>query len=403
MNPDSHSDLVSIGLIGIAGYAQNHVDLLMEPDIRRTTRLAAVTVLPSHHHLESVGKLRERGARIFSTYESMLAPEGATLDLCIIPTGIHWHRPMATTALRAGANILVEKPLAGCLGDAESIRDCERETGRWAAVGFQDFYTDTVKWLKGELVSGTIGALRSIKVIGLWPRSDAYYLRNDWAGRLYLDDAAVFDSPLNNAFAHFVNLALFLAAPDEHCSANVEIVEAELFRTRDIESFDTAVVRARSASGVDIAFGVSHACELHRAPEIHVIGESGHARWIHAQECMVAPRGKPPLIKPVPDSANARRKMLRDVLARFNDSASRICGTDIALQHVRFIDGLHRQTRIKTLDQSFVRRRKPNGSGEPVSVIPGIEYFLDLAVHRGCSLHEAGFRPVLADASSSRT
>src|SRR5258708_35961882 len=38
------------------------------------------------------------------------------------------------------------------------------------------------------LVSLQPGKLQSMKACGLWPRNDAYYKRNDWAGRLLHED-----------------------------------------------------------------------------------------------------------------------------------------------------------------------------------------------------------------------
>ena len=44
-----------------------------------------------------------------------------------------------------------------------------------------------------------------------WPRYFNYYARNNWAGKLAMNGTWVFDSPVNNACAHYLNLALFWA------------------------------------------------------------------------------------------------------------------------------------------------------------------------------------------------
>jgi predicted dehydrogenase len=216
-----------------------------------------------------------RGVRIYDDYERMLADERGNIDLCLIPTGISWHARMAIAALRAGANVLVEKPLAGCVADVRAIRQAEREYGRFVAVGFQDVYVPEVTWLKKRILDGAIGRLESVRMIGLWPRPANYFTRNNWAGRLSADGAAVMDSPLNNAFAHFVNLALFLAGPRPLATAEVVIEEAGLYRAHAIESFDTGVVRAVSPEGVQFWFGVSHSCRVNREPELYFEGSTG--------------------------------------------------------------------------------------------------------------------------------
>ena len=65
------------------------------------------------------------------------------------------------------------------------------------------------------------------------------------------------DSPLNNAFGHFVMLSLLFsgAQPDEIVPSTEGV---ELWRAHAIESFDTAVVTLRTRGGVRLWFGASH-------------------------------------------------------------------------------------------------------------------------------------------------
>lgn len=384
-----------VGLVGISGYARIYIDLLLDSETAKRADLAAVVVIPPDQDLDIAQQLRERGVRIYSSYESLIEAERGRLRLCVIPTGIQWHARMTIAALRAGANVLVEKPLAGSLADAEAVRACEAETGRWVAVGFQDLYTDTLAWLKSEILAGAIGRIKSIRVIGLWPRSGAYYTRNHWAGRLHIDGAAAFDSPLNNAFAHFVNLAFFLAGPGRQSSTRAEIQHAELFRAHAIESFDTAVVTARSPEGTQFWFGVSHACREYREPEIHIEGETGKAGWLHERECFIAPDGGPEDRRPVPRYDLARRSMMDKVLARLDDPDVPVCDTEVALNHTRFIDSLHRHHAIQSIAPSSIESRRVEGHASPIPTIPGIESFLDQAMRRGCSLRDTKFDPAL--------
>lgn len=385
----------TVGLVGISGYAEIYVDLLLAPETQSRAELSAVVIVPSDQGLEVVEKLRRRGVRIYSSYDELIEAEHGRLDLCIVPTGIQWHARMAMAAMRAGANVLVEKPLAGSLADAEAVRAVEAATGRWVAVGFQDLYTETLAWLKAEIRSGAIGRLKSIRVIGLWPRSGAYYTRNHWAGRLHIDGAATLDSPLNNAFAHFVNLALFLAGSSRNGSTRAEIRHAELFRAHTIESFDTATVTARSPEGIEFWFGVTHACREYREPEIHLQGESGTAGWLHERECFIAPDDGPELRRPVPRYTEARRSMMDHVLSRLRDPTVPVCGTEVALPHTAFIDALHRDHTIQSIAPSLIESCRVTGHASPIPTIPGIETFLDHALRKGCRLSEAGFQPKL--------
>jgi len=80
-------------------------------------------------------------------------------------------------------------------------------------VGFQDAYTQTTAKLKSRILAGEWGVIRSVRVIGAWPRPASYYQRNSWAGRIRVGESWVLDSPISNGLAHFLNLALYLAGP----------------------------------------------------------------------------------------------------------------------------------------------------------------------------------------------
>ena len=59
------------------------------------------------------------------------------VDVVIISTPIQTHVPLAELALRAGADVLLEKPPAASLAEFEHLLSVIDETGRSCQVGFQ--------------------------------------------------------------------------------------------------------------------------------------------------------------------------------------------------------------------------------------------------------------------------
>jgi predicted dehydrogenase len=381
-----------IALIGVSGYAKIYLQLLEEN--RARVDLVAAVIINPQEEAAVVAEFKSYGVRIYSDYEQMLRAEAGRIDLCLIPTGISWHARMTIAALRAGANVLVEKPLAGSVADVRAIREAERATGRFVAVGFQDVYAPEVTWLKERILSGVIGRLESVRMIGLWPRPANYFTRNNWAGRLYADGAAVLDSPLNNAFAHFVNLALFLSGPRPLETAEIAIEEADLYRAHAIESFDTGVVRAVSAEGVRYWFGVSHCCRINREPELYFEGSSGRIEWWHEQRCVIVPKsGAPVETHPLPDTTATRRAMFAAVLARLRDPQTFIFDARLSEGHTAFIDAVHRASPVQPLPPSLVSWEDlqfTHWSGR-IPVIRGIEDAFERALAQRSSLAAAGF------------
>jgi hypothetical protein len=101
----------------------------------------------------------------------------------------------------------------------------------------------------------------------LWPRDETYYRRNKWAGRLYTGQGhPVFDSPVNNACAHYLHNMLYVLGDRTDASASPARVTAELYRANRIETYDTAALRCWTGGGVEIVFVVSHATRDTRGP-----------------------------------------------------------------------------------------------------------------------------------------
>ncbi|MBL9203708.1 MAG: Gfo/Idh/MocA family oxidoreductase, partial [Opitutaceae bacterium] len=335
-----------VGIIGISGYGRIHLQLAREWAARQEIELAAAVVINPNEEEESVRLLRDSGCRLYAGFEAMFQEESGRLDLCLIPTGIAWHCRMTLAALRAGAHVLVEKPLSGSTAEGRAIQAASVSADRFVAVGFQDIYEPVARDLKARLVAGALGRIRSVRFLGLWPRPPSYFTRNGWAGKLGVDGVPVLDSPLNNAFAHFVNLGLFLAGSSFAESASARDVEAVLWRTNAIESFDTGVVRATTEAGVQLWFGASHACAATREPEVIVQGERGRAVWRHERDCVIECEGEAGQRSPLPLTSETRRSMMREVVAKLHRPDTFVCGPEMALHHTDLIERAHTATRI---------------------------------------------------------
>jgi predicted dehydrogenase len=362
-----------VAVIGISGYGRVHLELARECRDRGELDLVAATVINPADEAANVAELRAHGCAVFPDYESMLSAQAGNLDLCLVPTGIHWHARMTIAALRAGANVLVEKPLCCSTVELLAIQDAERESGRFVAVGFQDLYDPGAGWLKSELARGAIGGIRSIKVLGLWPRPRSYFHRNEWAGRLMFNGQPVYDSPLSNAFAHFVMLGLYFSGSRGRAEVANGRLQAQLFRAHDIESFDTAVVRMRTATGIELWFGVSHACRESSEPEIVIEGTAGEARWRYERDASWEAPGVDRNVRRLHDANGARRCMMAAALRRLSDPAVEICTTSIAGAHTRFIEALHRDCPIVPFKRESVVWSGGNGPESSVPYVPGLE------------------------------
>jgi predicted dehydrogenase len=390
-----------LALIGISGYGQIHLQLARGCRDRGEADLVAAVVINPAEEAANVAELRAKGCAIFDGYEDMLARHGGGIDVCLIPTGIHWHARMTLAALQAGANVLVEKPLAGSVGEVAAVQAAERAAGRFVAVGFQDCYDPGTQWLDAELRRGVIGAIRSVRFLGVWPRPKAYYLRNNWAGRLAADGVPVYDSPLNNALGHFVMLCLLFAGA-EPAEIALGPDDVELFRAHRIESFDTGVVRLRTAQGVNVWLGASHASHTPVEPEIVVEGSAGRAGWSYEREAWYQPDGGKRQQQPVLNQQDTRRLMMAAVLGRLRDPAMKICTTTMAARHTTLIERLHAAAPVVSFPSELVTWSTAPDANAALPTVAGLDAALRRAFAELRPLRECGFTVATSAAISSR-
>ena len=380
-----------LALIGISGYGRIHLQLARECRDRGELDLVAAVVINPEDETDNIAELRAHGCDIHLGYEEMLERHKGTIDLCLIPTGIHWHARMTIAALRAGANVLVEKPLAGSLAEVAAVRQAERETGRFVAVGFQGYYEPATAWLKSELVKGTIGDIQSVSFMGIWPRERSYYTRNNWAGRLQVGGVPVYDSPLNNAFAHFAMLSLLFAGPGPDAAAEATVDGVELFRAHEIESFDTGVVTLHTPAGIRLWFGASHACLEALEPEIIIHGSRGTAWWRYENEALLRDTRGQLHRRAMPDTTATRRSMMSAVLHRLHEPDFPVCTSELASRHTAVIEAIHRKTPIHNFPAESVQWSADNGSPTAVAGVRGLDAALRRAFATQKSLADSGF------------
>jgi predicted dehydrogenase len=380
-----------VALIGVTGYATIYLALAQAAHARGEINLCAAVIINPAEVPATEAELRARGCGIYRDYEEMLRAEAGRLELCLIPTGIPWHARMTLAALRAGAHVLVEKPLAGSLAEVAAIRAAEKATGRFVAVGFQDIYSPVNRWLKDQLCAGVIGPIHAVRFLGLWPRPAAYFTRNPWAGRLHADGTQVLDSPLNNAFAHFVNLSLYFAGPTRDEAAEVRIESGELLRAHAIESFDTSVVRARSPEGIAFWFGATHTCREVCEPEIYIEGRAGRIEWKHERSCIVHGGDGRREERVLPNSHANRQSMFDAVLARLRQPDTFVCSTALAERHTAFVEAVHASTPVQAVPPELISWQEPARGTAPVPVVNGLETALYRALASQSLLRDTGF------------
>lgn len=379
---------IRAALVGVSGYGRWHLLMAIEQMLLGRLELAGATVINATEQTMITRRLARLGVPVFATFEEMMATLAGKIDLLMLPTAIQWHTRMTLAGLQAGAHVLVEKPVAATVGEVDAILAAQAATGRLVAVGYQDLYDPVTHAIKQRVLAGEIGRLRTVTVRGQWPRSSLYYARNGWAGRLRADNGWVLDSPVNNAFAHFLMLALFWAGETAGEAAVITELDAELYRAGQIECFDTASLRLRTAAGAEILLYVSHAGQKERAPEVKLTGDAGTVTWTYEQAYTVERTGFTRETGSVPAQLDIRLQVLDAVLDRLETGNGFVVTPALVREHTRLINALHEFFPISSVPAQHLEIEE---SGQGVyRRIRGFDGLLEEAAKGGRLFNEAG-------------
>lgn len=388
-------------IFGMGGFARLHHQSLRELETEGATQLVATCDLRPENFPELMANLEARGVKIYRDYGELLEKHAGELDFATIATPIPLHAPMHRACVSRGVAAYLEKPPTLDYRELETMIEADKSAPFAAAVGFNFIGESARHALKTRLVAGEFGELKRASFLGSWPRSDVYFARASWSGRLRVGDNLVLDSCVGNALAHYVHNLLFWCGTREVMSwGEIESVEAELYRAHAIESFDTVFARG-VCGGAQIRVGATHA--------------SSGAEWQHESlECERATlvyqtRGGGWQInwndgrrENGPTEMAATGEFLTRNLRQFIDTlggenARPLTTLEDCRPFVHFNDLLFvAAKRITTLQAPFVSERK-NNRGEILRAIENIENTLEefgrdgqLPSERGLSWGQSG-------------
>ena len=161
-------DALRVGLCGIgrAGFGMVRRDFQKLPYVRvvagfdllreRTRQLAEIC-----------------GSRQYTGFDQLLSDE--EVELVIVATRSHEHVPMGLRAMKAGKDVLVEKPMALDLAGADKLISAARKLGRKLYVRHNRRFDAPFLQAMEIVKSGKIGKLFAVQL-----RQGGYQRRSDW-------------------------------------------------------------------------------------------------------------------------------------------------------------------------------------------------------------------------------
>lgn len=120
------------------------------------------------------------GCQFYQDYREMLLDDA--IDVVHICTPHYLHKPMILAALAAGKQVFSEKPVVMNPQEAAEIQAAAALAQRHIGVCYQNRLNPTSLAIERCIQEGSLGAMRAIKAVLTWSRSDSYYTDSPWRG-----------------------------------------------------------------------------------------------------------------------------------------------------------------------------------------------------------------------------
>ncbi len=251
--------MLKFAIVGCGRIAKRHSELLGLGQIQGARLVAACDFIE-----EKAKKIGEQfSVPFFTDMHQMMSSE--KIDVVVVLTESGNHAKNVVDLAQYGKHIVVEKPMALTLDDADAmINSCDKNGAKLFVVKQNRFNVPVVK-LREALEQGRFGKLVLGTVRVRWCRPQDYYDQASWRGTWAMDGGV-----LTNQASHHVDMLEWMMGDVESVFARSTTALAK------IETEDTAVVTLKFKNG---ALGVIEATTATRPKDlegsISVLGEGG--------------------------------------------------------------------------------------------------------------------------------
>jgi predicted dehydrogenase len=146
-----------IGIVGAGAIAQRNA---MEAASSGAAKIVGVFDVNHKVARDMAGKL---SAPFFASYEELLASPAVEAVLLSVPH--HLHKPMTVDAARQRKHVLVEKPMANTLAEAQEMIDACKANGVRLTVNYSFRYLPKIREARRLIEEGALGEITGVQII----------------------------------------------------------------------------------------------------------------------------------------------------------------------------------------------------------------------------------------------
>lgn len=254
----SQNGKLNFGIIGYGHAGRIHAKVIETLD---RANLVAVSDLGEASRAEA--KSRYPQAKVFVDYQEMLQDRDIDAVSVCLPT--YLHHPAVMDAAAAGKQVLLEKPLAMNVQQADEMIEACESAGLTFGVIFQRRFEPVFQALRGAVEEGKFGKLAMAEISKKWYRSLKYFQATDWRSR---KDRAGGKAVLGNGIHHIDLLQWLMGKPESLFGYADTLVH-------DVEVDDVSVSAIRFENGALATVEMSVATYAPQNDRLELHGSTG--------------------------------------------------------------------------------------------------------------------------------
>jgi len=257
---------LKFAILGCGRISARHVDALIEN--KEEAELVAVYDIVEELAIDKKNQYESRvdnsNVKVYTNYEKFLKDEN--IYVVTIATISGYHAKQAIDCINNDKHVLIEKPMALSIEDANKIIELGKKKNKKIAVAYQRRFNPVIKKLKLAIDEGRFGKLIHGTSRTLWARDDNYFKQASWRGTKVLDGGT-----LMNQCIHNIDLLQWLMGGQ----AERIYSETDTF-IRDIETEDFGAILIRFKNGaVGIVEGSVCVYPKNLEESLSIFGEKG--------------------------------------------------------------------------------------------------------------------------------
>lgn len=251
-------------LIGCGRISPNHMEAAKNNNL---DFVAMCDVLPSA--MQEKSKLFELEAvKQYTNYKELLEKEKP--ELVAIATESGKHATIALDCIAAGCNVIIEKPIALSISDADAIIEAGHEAGVIVCTNHQNRFNKSVQYIRKALEMGRFGKLSHGAAHIRWNRGKEYYDQAPWRGTWAQDGGC-----LMNQCIHNIDLLRWMMGNDvEEVMAYTDQIQHPYLEAEDI---GIALVKFSNGS-YGLIEGTTNVYPKNLEETLYIFGQNGTAK-----------------------------------------------------------------------------------------------------------------------------